>query len=169
MTEEMIDNLIDNLDDVYKNMSDKEKRIVGYQLRAVVDKYLLNYYYAHNVFSDDSIDYKSIRFSIDWIREHVKNGSWKSINVAALELLVCLSHMKLKDKIKVIYFDLVEYAPGLNNPRNKEHNKRMQEEIDVMNKDGDIDYVAIIMERRDEIERLVEDRVLSSDILELYL
>lgn len=93
--------------EIYDKLSIKEILLKAYSLRAIIPEDSLRSKYGHIVFEDDNMMKSNLEFCQNWIIEYTekKYSRENHLNTLALELMVALTHLPFKDRLKVIYYN----------------------------------------------------------------
>ena len=174
MTKETIQEIVKMLDNVYAKMGAKEKLLAAYQLRDAVNNELMEFHYGHIIFADDNISIDNIKLCIDWISGKIDRSPYpkanKVMNIPAIELLVCLSHMELKDRIKIIYRKLNWIDSDFSDLLKQSENDSVPliDEIEELYNAGYKNLEQLKEERDSELNEFIKQGLLDSSIFIIF-
>lgn len=159
------------LEEVYGNMTHDDLMVSAYQLKFLAPEEMLFHRYGHIIFNKGKIDRGSIQWVIDNIsRPNMYEDYGCTFNVQFLELLICLKHMLLKDRIKVIFDGILsESTLGFTTDYEDDINEDLKEEIRMMRNAGYTDPKALMKEREEEIEKYYNLHLLDLDVKEYFV
>ena len=162
--------MIPLLEEVYKNMTHDDLMVSAYQLMYVAPEKLTNWMYGHIVFEDLNLGRDDIEFCIknsaeaDYVYEDLDG----IFNIQTIELLICLKHLLIKDRLKVMFGDITENTIGFIKDYEEYDDETYKEEIRNMHKSG---YTpeSLMKERREELERYEKLGLLDAEVVASYM
>ena len=165
--------MIPLLEEVYKNMTHDDLMVSAYQLMYIAPEKLTNWMYGHIVFEDLNLGRDNIEFCIknaseaDYVYEDLDG----IFNIQTIELLICLKHLLIKDRIKVMFNDIGENLIEIMKEDDADEHEDyddLKEEFKRMRKAG---YTpeSIMKERRKELERYEKLGLLDAEVVASYM